>query len=165
MDSMHYKRGEQIVRGDSRMEPYPELTVGQILNLPIGAELLVIDIAPFGMGIHQQVIPITEKFKESLRSPERHEDCDHTMDSEELEASLFPGSIFVLLMPENWEPNIEDMLNEKFTKRGIREGREGAPMYSEAGLKTRYSEDEWHDGAYKAYVDAYKRAAQARKGR
>lgn len=166
MDRMNYTRGaEDIIRGDTRMEPYPELTVGQILNLPLGTEMLVIDIAPFGTGVHQQIIPITEKFKDDLRSAERHENCDHSMDTEALEASLFPGSIFVLLMPENWEPSIEEMLNEKFTKRGIREGREGAPMYSEAGLKTRYSTDEWHDGAYEAYVTAYKRGSESRKGR
>ena len=165
MEPMRYLRGETNVRGDSRMEPFNELTIGQMIGLPDGTEILIVSIEMLGMEVNQRIVVIDDTYREYLLSPDGHANCDHGTSPAELEQLNFPGSIFVVLYPENWEPSVGEMLDAKFVRQGTREGREGAPMYSEVGLKTRYSDEEWHDGAYGAYVAAYKRAAEARKGR
>ena len=162
---MHYQRGE--VRKDDgtmRMDTMPEISIGQLLSLPLGAELLVIDIGMFGMGLNVKGYEVTEEWKASLLDPAFHQECSHSMERHEVEKSLFPGSVFVLLMPENYEPDPSELLNEKFVKLGVRDGREGMPQRSASALRTKYP-DEWHEDAYGAYVTAYKRGSESRKGR
>jgi len=165
MESMHYTRDTFETSGEYFMEPMPDLTVGQIMGLPPKTELLVIDIAPFGMGIRVHTHVIDEKFKEGLLDAAEHADCDHGMSRDEIEASRFPGSVFIVLPPADYEPSIEEIVSARFIKKGEADGRDGMPMLSESLLKTRTPADEWHDDAYRTYVSAYKRGTERRKGR
>lgn len=159
-----YEKGPVKITGENRMDPHNELTVGQITGLPNGTELLVIEVKPFGMGLDINIAVISDEFKRDVADPANHTDCDHGTSPEEIAQLSFPGSVFVTLLPEGYEPNINDIISEKFIRRGLRDGSEGSPMASEGALHAKYP-DEWHDSAYEAYVTAYKSGSTSRKGR
>lgn len=160
---MHYTRGEVVVdEGELRIDTHPSLSIGQLLALPIGTEVLAIHIGPMGVGLMFKGYIITQKFKDTIVTQEWHSDCDHGMTLQEIEGSLFPGSVFVVLMPENYVPDVADLINEKFVRKGFRDGMEGAPMASASSLQTKFGDD-WHDDAYSAYTTSYKRGAENRK--
>lgn len=160
---MHYHRGETIRDvGDMRMDTHPQLTVGQVRSLPNGTELIAIHIAPMGMGIMFKGYVMDDEIRDGLLTAEYHEGCDHAMTHAEMEASLFPGSIFVTLLPHDYAPDPAEIINEKFVRKGFRDGSEGAPMASSSSLQNKFG-DEWHENAYLAYTTAYKRGAENRK--
>lgn len=165
MDMMHYIRGEiRKDEGTARMDTMPDITIGQLLSLPNGTEVLAVTIGPFGVGLHLQGFLIDDKFREGVMDPAQHVDCNHSMERADVEASNFPGSLFVVLMPEGYEPDPSELINEKFIRRGVRDGNDGMPPSLPDALRIRYP-DEWHDGAYAAYMAAYKSATERKKGR
>ena len=160
---MHYTSGEVMRDNDSlRIQTYPQLTVGQLLTLPLGTELLAIHVGPMGLGLMFKGYIIDEEFKNGVITAEFHENCDHGMTLPEIEASLFPGSVFIVLTPEDYVPDMSELLNEKFVRKGYRDGLEGMPPLSTAMLQAKFP-DEWHDEAYVAYTTAYKRGTENRK--
>lgn len=166
MEPMHYRRNGQVtdIEGTLRMSTYNELTVGQFAGLPNGTEVLVIDIHPLGMGLKFNHHVVDDEVKERLLDPANHDTCDHGMSRQEIEESGAPGSVFIVLLPENLEPDMNEIMFGPMVKLGVRHGREGSPQFSESMLRDKYKE-QWNDGAYAAYVTAYKRGVESRKGR
>lgn len=160
---MHYIRGD-IIRdtGEMRMDTHSQLTVGQIRSLPTGTEIIAVHIAPMGVGLMFKGYVVNDEFRDGIITAEFHKECDHGMTLAEMEASLFPGSVFVVLMPEDYAPDPSEIINEKFIRKGYRDGLEGMPMASSSALQNKFG-DEWHGEAYAAYTTAYKRGAENRK--
>lgn len=162
-DYMRYLRGDiHRDEGTLRMDTHPQLTNGQVLSLPDGTEMIVINIAMMGMGLSLAGYTIDAAFREGLFNPEMHEGCDHGMSRAEIEESLFPGSVFITLLPEGYAPDPSEFLNEKFVRKGYKDGLEGGPQFSAEGLRARFP-DEWTDESYAAYLTAYKRGVESRK--
>lgn len=154
---MKYERGNETVPALARIEILPGMNLGQLLALPVGTEICIIKVGMMGMDLGFMRGLVDEEWREKL---EELRLTENLTDDEEL-----PGSVFMYLLPENYEPDIEELMNEHFVKLGLRHGREGAPMTSVTQLRER-NEDKWHDEAYSAYTKAYKRGAEMRrKGR
>lgn len=162
--SLRFTSTELVDNEETRLVQYSELTTGQLLAMPNGTEIGVIDIAPFGFAATTGILQLDQDFKDGLIDPARHENCDHGKSHQELLDLPMPGSFFFVVMPENYVPDVAYLMNEKFIRRGERDGREGAPMASASSLKAKHP-DEWHDEAYAVYVAAYKRGSESRKGR
>lgn len=165
MDHMSYEIGTHPEHNPTRMETIPSLTCGQILALPNGTELIAITVKMLGVGVDFRTTIINQEFKEKVMDAANHDTCEHGTTQADLEEVQFPGSIFILLAPEGYEPDINEIIHAKVTVLGKRHGKEGAPMFSEDGLRAHLNEDEWNDGSYKAYVSAYNVGSSSRKGR
>lgn len=156
---MKYTRdpGSQEAPALSRIEFLPEMNLGQLRSLPLGTEICIITVGFMGTGLVFKRGIITEEWIAGLEEAAL---SDGAGDDTEI-----PGSVFMYLLPEGYEPSMEDLLNEHFIRLGLRHGKEGAPMTSVSQLRER-NEDKWHDDAYAAYTTAYKRGAEMRrKGR
>jgi hypothetical protein len=163
-NDMHFKKGQVLkdVGADVRMDTHAELSISQLLTLPVGSELIAVGIAPFGIGLRVSQFLIDDRFKEEIVTPAFHEACGHGLSRAEMEESLFPGSFFVTLTPENYAPDMSELLNERFVRKGYKDGVEGMPMMSSSALQNKFKED-WHDTAYAAYTASYKRGTENRK--
>lgn len=155
--TMRYIQGAINQLGESRMEVMNSLTIGQFCGLPKGSEVVMLDIGSMGMNLSVSVMVVSEDSINGLLEAARRDGV--------AEDHLMPGSVFVYLPPEVLDLDMDSLLNEKFRKAGHRHGTEGAPLFSEGGLRDRFKED-WHDEAYASYTSAYKKAAESRrKGR
>ncbi len=150
------KGGVEVGANPTRMETLPDLTVAQFMSLPVGGELLIIDIKTFGFGLTFKAMIVTEESREKDAASLRQQGVP--------DDAPIPGSIFIYLQPENYDPTVEQILGEQFIRRGYRDGREGAPQASMSSLKERHPND-WSDEAYTMYLAAYKRGSESRKGR
>lgn len=162
--SARFTSGPVTNEKDTRLSQYTELTTGQLLAMPNGTEIAIIDLAPFGIAAQTSILLLDQEFKDGLMDPSHHDNCEHGKTHQDLLDLPVPGSFFVVLLPEDYVPDVAELLNEKFVRRGYRDGVEGAPMASATSLQTKHP-DEWHDDAYNVYLAAYKRGSSSRKGR
>lgn len=148
---MKYDLMKMEIRVETRMIPSSDMDIDMFCALPDGTELILIDVAPFGMSLSMTGITMSDLVRESI--VKWGNDTGETM---------MGHSSIIYLLPEDYAPDPDQIVNAEFSKLGMRHGREGSPMFSESLLRTKH-EDTWHDGAYAAYVAAYK-LGSGRKG-
>lgn len=136
---------------ETRMNAASDMDIEMFCALPDGTELVMIKIAPLGIGMSMTGITMNQGVREAV--------TEYGNESGETTIG-FAAVLYVL--PDDYLPDPDEMVNVEFSKLGMRHGREGSPMFSESLLRAKH-EDTWHDGAYAAYVNAYK-LGSGRKG-
>lgn len=144
--------GDQM--GEMAMSVAASPTVDMYCALPNGTECFCIEIAPFGVGMRAVGLFMDDAARQKALDWSREEGETH-----------MPFALIVYILPDASEmpDDLGGITNRECIVLGMRHGTEGAPMFSESLLKSRFTEN-WDDTTYSAYVEAYKRGAQRRKG-